>query len=79
MTKESLQEYCDKEGTKVKILHLEKLEDSVEDEYWVVYTYDLDYKGRESYDTIVEPEYDEIIIDEKEFKDFAAWRLKYGS
>ena len=65
MTKESLQAKCNESGLNLKILFVEKTEFGV---YWVVYTFDLDYQGRDSYEKyIVEPEMDEIVVDEDEF------------
>ena len=65
MTKESLQTKCNEKDLKVKILSVEKT--NFED-YEVVYTFDLDYQGRDSYeDYIIEPELDELVEDENEF------------
>ena len=65
MTKESLQAKCNESGLNLKILFVEKTDFGV---YWVVYTFDLDYKGRDSYEKyIVEPEMDELVVDEDEF------------
>lgn len=65
MTKESLQAKCNESGLNLKILFVEKTEFGV---YWVVYTFDLDYQGRDSYeDYIIEPELDELVQDEEEF------------
>ena len=65
MTKESLQAKCNEKNLNLKILYVQKTEYEV---YWVVYTFDLDYQGRDSYeDYIVEPELDELVQDEEEF------------
>jgi hypothetical protein len=65
MTKESLQAKCNDSGLNLKILFLEKTDFG---DYWVVYTFDLDYQGRDSYEKyIIEPEMDEIVVDEDEF------------
>lgn len=65
MTKESLQAKCNDSGLNLKILFVEKNDFGV---YWVVYTFDLDYQGRDSYEKyIVEPEMDELVVDEDEF------------
>ena len=65
MTKESLQAKCNESGLNLKILFVEKTDFGV---YWVVYTFDLDYQGRDSYEKyIVEPEMDELVVDEDEF------------
>ena len=65
MTKESLQAKCNDSGLNLKILFVEKTDFGV---YWVVYTFDLDYQGRDSYEKyLVEPEMDEIVVDEDEF------------
>lgn len=65
MTKESLQVKCNESGLNLKILFVEKTDFGV---YWVVYTFDLDYQGRDSYEKyIIEPEMDEIVVDEDEF------------
>lgn len=65
MTKESLQTTCDKKGLRVKILYVEQTEYEM---YEVIYTFDMDYQGRDSYDNyIIEPELDELVQDEDEF------------
>lgn len=65
MTKESLQTRCNEEGLKIKILSVEKTE---YENYEVVYTFDMEYQGRDSYeDYIIEPELDELVENEKEF------------
>lgn len=65
MTKESLQTTCDKKGLRVKILYVEQTEYEM---YEVIYTFDMDYQGRDSYDNyIIEPELDELVQDEEEF------------
>lgn len=65
MTKESLQTRCNEEGLEIKILFVEKTE---YEDYEVVYTFDMDYQGRDSYeDYIIEPELDELVKDEDEF------------
>lgn len=72
MTKESLQAKCNESGLNLKILFVEKTEFGV---YWVVYTFDLDYQGRDSYEKyLVEPEMDEIVVDEDEFVFTAKFR-----
>lgn len=72
MTKESLQAKCNESGLNLKILFVEKTEFGV---YWVVYTFDLDYQGRDSYEKyIIEPEMDEIVVDEDEFVFTAKFR-----
>lgn len=66
MTKESVQMKCNEKGLKVKILSVEKIE--WDELYEVIYTYDLNYQGRDSYDGyLIEPELDELCIDEEEF------------
>lgn len=64
MTIEKLQKYCDENNLKVKILFVNKTNF---DDYEVVYTFDIDYPGRESYENILEPELDELVKDESEF------------
>jgi hypothetical protein len=65
MTRESLQAKCNENNLKIKILSVEKTE---YEDYEVVYTFDLDYQGRDSYeDYIIEPELDELVKDEEEF------------
>ncbi len=66
MTVKSLQEYCDRNQLKVKILYVEQTEYG---DYEVIYTFDFNYKGRDYTDTncIVSPELDELIIDEQDF------------
>ena len=65
MTKESLQTTCDKKGLRVKILYVEQTEYEM---YEVIYTFDMDYQGRDSYDNyIIEPDLDELVQDEDEF------------
>lgn len=67
MTKESLQNKCNEKDLKVKILHVKKTEYK---DYEVIYTFDLNYQGRnycENIDSIVEPELDELVEDENEF------------
>ena len=73
MTKESLQTKCNETDLKVKILSVEKT--NYED-YEVVYTFDMDYQGRDSYeDRIIEPELDELVEDEEEFIFMASLRI----
>ena len=65
MTREILQTRCNKEGLDIKILSVEKTE---YENYEVVYTFDMDYEGRDSYENyIIEPELDELVKDEEEF------------
>ena len=65
MTKESLQTKCNESGLNLKILFVEKTDFG---DFWVVYTFDLDYQGRDYYEKyLVEPEMDEIVVDEDEF------------
>lgn len=66
MTVKSLQEYCDRNQLKVKILYVEQTEYG---DYEVIYTFDFDYKGRDYTETnyIIEPEFDDVIVDEQEF------------
>ena len=65
MTRESLQAKCNENNLEIKILSVEKTE---YEDYEVVYTFDLDYQGRDSYeDYIIEPELDELVKDEEEF------------
>lgn len=72
MTKESLQTKCDEKNLKVKILSVKKT--NFED-YEVIYTFDLDYQGRDSYeDYIIEPELDELVEDEDDFIFMANFR-----
>ena len=72
MTKESLQTKCDEKNLKVKILSVKKT--NFED-YEVIYTFDLDYQGRDSYeDYIIEPELDELVEDENDFIFMANFR-----
>ncbi len=68
MTEESLQKYCDDRGLKIKILHIVP-PDSSSNEYEVIYTFNLNYRGRSYFNvhTLVEPEQDEMCIDEEEF------------
>ena len=67
MTKESLQEYCDSKKLQVKILYVEQHEEY--NDYEVVYTFDLSYKGRDysNLDEIIEPELDELCENEEDF------------
>lgn len=72
MTKESLQVKCNESGLNLKILFVDKTDFG---DYWVVYTFDLDYQGRDSYEKyIIEPEMDEIVVDEDEFVFTAKFR-----
>lgn len=65
MTKKSLQTKCNEKGLRIKILSVEKTEYK---EYEVIYTFDLDYQGRDSYEQyLIEPELDELVKDEEEF------------
>lgn len=65
MTKESLQTKCNEKGLRVKILYVEQTEYEM---YEVIYTFDMDYQGRDSYENyIIEPELDELVQDEDEF------------
>lgn len=65
MTKESLQTRCNEEELKIKILFVEKTE---YENYEVIYTFDMGYQDRDSYeDYIIEPELDELVEDEEEF------------
>lgn len=65
MTKESLQTKCNEKNLDVKILSVKETE---YEDYEVVYTFDMDYQGRDSYeDCIIEPELDELVDDEDEF------------
>lgn len=73
MTKESLQAKCNETDLKVKILYVKKTK---YEDYEVVYTFDMDYQGRDSYDHhIVEPELDELVEDEEEFIFMASLRI----
>lgn len=71
MTKESLQKYCDDRGLKIKILHIVPPNSSSDayKEYEVIYTFNLNYRGRDYFNvhTLVEPERDEMCTDEEEF------------
>ena len=72
MTKESLQAICNEIGLEIKILFVERTE---YEEYEVVYTFDLNYQGRDSYeDYIIEPELDELVENEEEFIVVAKFR-----
>jgi len=72
MTKESLQEKCNEKDLKVKILSVKKTEYN---DYEVIYTFDMDYQGRDSYeDYIIEPELDELVEDEDDFIFIANFR-----
>ena len=72
MTKESLQAKCNDSGLNLKILFVEKTDFGV---YWVVYTFDLNYQGRDSYEKyIIEPEMDELAFDENAFVLLAKFR-----
>lgn len=72
MTKESLQAICNEIGLEIKILFVEQTE---YEEYEVVYTFDLNYQGRDSYeDYIIEPELDELVENEEEFIVVAKFR-----
>mgnify|MGYP003443739039 CR=1 FL=1 len=65
MTKESLQTKCNEKGLRVKILYVEQTEFEM---YEVIYTFDMDYQGRDYYENyIIEPELDELVQDEEEF------------
>ena len=65
MTKESLQTRCNEEGLEIKILFVEKTK---YENYEVVYTFDIEYQGRDSYKNyIIEPELDELVKDEEDF------------
>lgn len=73
MTKESLQTKCNEENLNVKILYVEETDYK---DYEVVYTFDMDYQGRDSYeDHIIEPELDELVEDEEEFVFMASLRV----
>lgn len=65
MTKEGLQIRCNEEGLKIKILFIEKTE---YENYEVIYTFNMEYQGRDSYENyIIEPELDELVKNEEEF------------
>jgi hypothetical protein len=64
MNKENLQKALDEKGIIAKVLYVQKTE---YEDYEVVYTFDIDYQGRDSYeDYIVEPELDELVEDIEE-------------
>jgi hypothetical protein len=72
MTKESLQAKCNAQNLEVKIL---SVKETKYEDYEVVYTFDMDYQGRDSYeDYIVEPELDELVDNEDEFIFLAIFR-----
>ena len=72
MTKESLQAKCNERNLEVKIL---SVKETKYEDYEVVYTFDMDYQGRDSYeDYIVEPELDELVDNEDEFIFLAIFR-----
>ena len=68
MTKKSLQEYCNKQGLKVKILFVKESDCN---DYYAIYTFDLDYNPQDrayaTTDFIIEPEMDELFEDEEDF------------
>lgn len=73
MTKESLQAKCNENNLEVKILSVKETE---YEDYEVVYTFDMDYQGRDSYeDCIIEPEFDELVKDEDEFIFIANFKI----
>ena len=75
MTKESLQAKCNEKNLEVKILSVK--ETGYED-YAVVYTFDMDYQGRDSYeDCIIEPELDELVENEDDFIFIANFRKNH--
>lgn len=72
MTKESLQEKCNEKDLKVKVLSVKKTEYN---DYEVIYTFDMDYQGRDSYeDYLIEPELDELVENEDDFIFIANFR-----
>lgn len=60
MTKENLQAALNDKQVPVKVLNVRQTE---QDDYEVIYTFDLDYEGRDysNIDCIIEPEYDELV------------------
>lgn len=75
MTKESLQAKCNEQNLEVKILFVKKTE---YEDYEVVYTFDMDYQGRDSYEYyIVDPELDELVENEDEFIFMANFRKNH--
>lgn len=68
MTKESLQAKCNETDLNVKILFVQK---TAYEDYEVVYTFDMNYQGRDYYKNsdfiIIEPELDELVENENEF------------
>lgn len=78
MTKESLQEYCNSKKLQVKILYIEEHEEY--NDYEVVYTFDLSYKGRDysNLDKIIEPELDELCENEEDFYYMVCEEIKHG-
>lgn len=64
MNKENLQKALDEKNIIAKVLYVKKTEYN---DYEVVYTFDMDYEGRDDYeDYIVEPELDELVEDIEE-------------
>ena len=68
MTRESLQEYCNKQGLSVKILYVQPIEYNG---YEVFYTLDINYipidRDYATTDYIIEPEDDALVDNEKDF------------
>lgn len=62
MTIKNLQEALNKENISAKVLHVEKTD---YDDYEVIYTFDLNYMGRDysNVNSIIEPELDELVKD----------------
>ena len=60
MTKENLQNALDDKKVPVKVLNIRPTK---QDDYEVIYTFDLNYEGRDysNIDCIIEPEYDELV------------------
>ena len=64
MNKENLQKALNEKNIMAKVLYVRKTEYN---DYEVIYTFDMDYEGRDDYeDYIVEPEFDELVEDIEE-------------
>lgn len=65
MNKENLQKALDEKNITAKVLYVQKTE---YEDYEVVYTFDMDYQGRDytNLECIIEPELDELVEDIEE-------------
>ena len=75
MNKENLQKALDEKNIIAKVLYVQKTE---YEDYEVVYTFDMDYQGRDytNLECIIEPELDELVKDIEEAVFMIGFRYK---